>query len=83
MPWPNAEDAVLVAEEPVPNAVELDPLATVLVGELAPTAIAPPADAVGLWPATQAPKEPEPIAIDVELLEFPPPALYPEVEHCA
>jgi hypothetical protein len=74
---------VLVADEPVPNAVEFVPLATVLVGELAPTAIAPPAEAVGLWPATQAPKEPEPMAIDVALVELPPPALYPEVEHCA
>ncbi|BBA38056.1 hypothetical protein BCO37747_05049 [Burkholderia contaminans] len=66
---------MLVADDPVPNAVELDPLATVLVGEFAPIAIAPPAEAVGLWPGTHEPKEPEPMAIDVELVELPPPAL--------
>ncbi|OXI85137.1 hypothetical protein CFB40_29630 [Burkholderia sp. AU31652] len=74
---------MLVADEPVPKAVEFDPLATVLLGELAPIAIAPALEAVGLWPATHEPKEPEPMAIEVELVELPPPALYPDVEHCA
>ncbi|POM17353.1 hypothetical protein CSX04_05651 [Burkholderia cepacia] len=39
-------------------------------------ATAPPAEAVGLWPGTVNPLEPAPMAIEVALVAFPPPALY-------
>jgi hypothetical protein len=65
----------LDAVEDVPNAVELVPDASVWPAvELPPTATAPVAEAVGLWPAT-VPAD-EPIAIDAEEDATPPPAEY-------